>query len=43
MPKTTPLDALARRAAAEPFFLGHSLAAYQRRHCLGDADLCALE
>jgi hypothetical protein len=36
-----PLGALAQRAAAEPFFLGHSLADYQRRHGLSDADLCA--
>jgi hypothetical protein len=34
-----PLDWLARRVAAEPFFLAHLLAAHQQRHNLTDAQL----
>jgi hypothetical protein len=34
-------DALAARAAAEPFFLASALAAYQQRHGLHDAALAA--
>jgi hypothetical protein len=37
-----PLDALAARAAADPFFLGAVLATYQRRPALDDAALAAL-
>jgi hypothetical protein len=36
-----PLDWLARRAAAEPFFLAHRLASHQRARDLTDADLAA--
>jgi hypothetical protein len=36
-----PLDWLARRAAAEPFFLARRLAAHQRAHNLSDAELTA--
>jgi hypothetical protein len=42
MTTTDPLDTLARRTAGDPFFLGHSLDAYQRRHGLSDGDLCTL-
>jgi hypothetical protein len=34
-----PLDWLARRAAAEPFFLARGLAAHQQAHNLTDAEL----
>jgi hypothetical protein len=33
------LDHLARRAAAHPYFLAHTLAAYQAAHNLTDAEL----
>jgi hypothetical protein len=36
------LSRLADRAAADPFFLGRALAAYQRRHGLDDAALAVL-
>jgi hypothetical protein len=36
------LSRLADRAAADPFFLGWALAAYQRRHGLDDAALAVL-
>jgi hypothetical protein len=38
-PLSDPLDWLARRAAAHPYFLAHQLAAYQTPHNLTDADL----
>jgi len=37
-----PLDALAARVSADPFFLGSALAAYQRRHGLDDDGLAAV-
>lgn len=37
----TPLARLAARAAADPHFLAHPLAAYARRHGLDDAQLAA--
>jgi hypothetical protein len=36
-----PLDRLARRAAAEPFFLAGRLADHQAAHDLSDLDLAA--
>jgi hypothetical protein len=36
-----PLDYLARRAAAEPFFLARRLAAHQQARGLSDLDLAA--
>ena len=36
-----PLDHLARRAAALPFFLAYRLAAHQAAHDLSDLDLAA--
>jgi hypothetical protein len=45
---TDPLDDLAHRAAARPFFLGHALADYALAHGLSDLGLarrlgCAVE
>jgi hypothetical protein len=37
-----PLERLARRCAADAFFLSHALTAYQDRHRLDDAGLAAL-
>ena len=37
----TPLERLARRATADPFFLGFRLAEYARLHQLDDAALAA--
>jgi hypothetical protein len=39
MSNAEPLDWLARRAAAEPFFLAHGLAAHQAARNLTDAEL----
>jgi hypothetical protein len=40
-PDDNPLENLARRAAADPYFLASGLAGYQDRHDLDDAGLAA--